>query len=85
MGQRAAKLWSVKLGGRSHGPGLEPWPPVVHGGPSGGIFSDLQIGKLVALKPFDLQTPTIPLWKDINLAIHMLSDQNSNILNYIKK
>ena len=36
-------------------------------GRAAGFFLDLQLWQLVFLQSFDLQRPTIPLWKDLNL------------------
>ena len=57
VGQRAAKLWSIKLGGWSHHSELEPWLQACGGwAPEWqNFFSNLQLWKLVTLQQIDLQ------------------------------
>ena len=43
-----------------------------------GFFSDLQLWQLVALQPFDLQRPTVPVQKDINLIANISSAQETS-------
>ena len=62
VGQRAAELRAVNVGGRKE---ILPSSPVrtrfAHAGPIGRIFFDLQLWQPVKLLFFDLQRPTVPL------------------------
>ena len=57
---------------------------VVRRGPGNRIFSNLQLRQLVALQPFNLQKLTIPLQKDLDLFVNILSAQEtSSILKIV--
>ena len=60
--QSAVELPAIKVGGLKK---ILPNSPVrvirVRTGPLGRIFFDLQLSQPVALLPFDLQRPTVPL------------------------
>ena len=68
VSQRVAELQAVKVGG---------WKKIlprglvrakrVRTGPLSRFFSNLQLWQPVDLLPIDLQRPTVPLWKDLNL------------------
>ena len=47
---------------------------------SGWIFSNLQLWKLVTLQHFDLQRPTVPLWKGLELVVNILAQETARIL-----
>ena len=68
VGQRAAVLQAVKVGGQKkfcRSPRFDPASPVQ--GWSAEFFFDLQLWQPIKLLPSDLQRPTVPLWKDLNL------------------
>ena len=68
VGQLASKLQAVNVGGLKNIQPIgrfEPGSPADRG--SAEFFSNLQHWQLVILMPVDLQRPTVPLWKDINL------------------
>ena len=83
VGQKAAKIQAVKVGDlkkilphvQDSNPGCPGW---FESGHRVGFFSDLQLWQLVFLQPFDLQTPTVPLWKDLNLPVDSISVQESS-------
>ena len=62
VGQRAADLQAVKVGGQQK---ILPSGPVrtrfARAGPLGRIFVDLQLWQPADLLPFDLLRPTVPL------------------------
>ena len=41
------------------------------------FFSNLKLWQFVTLQPFDLQTPTVPLWKDLEPVVNILSAQET--------
>ena len=43
----------------------------------GKFFSNLQLWQLVTMKPFDLQRPTVPLWKDLYPFVNIVSAQET--------
>ena len=55
------------------------WPTSNHTSASQVWFLDdkiiLQLWRFVTLQPVDLQRPTVPLWKDIDLVIKLFSAQ----------
>ena len=44
------------------------------------FFSNLQLWKLVTLQHFDLQRPTVPLWKGLELVVNILAQETGRIL-----
>ena len=80
VGQRAAKLQSFKLWG---------WPSCLRFQPSPHVccltlagwqdfFWNLQLWELVILKPIDIKRPTVPLWKNLELVIYLISEQETD-------
>ena len=68
VGQRAAVLQAVKVGGQQKIlPIAQVRTRIARAGQIGRIFFDLQLWQPVNLLPFDLQTPTVPFYKDLNL------------------
>ena len=77
FGQRGAKLPAVKVGGLKKNLAIRPGAGYSGSRPAAwqNFFSNFQLWQLAALLPFDLQRPTVHLWKDI--------DPNSNISNIV--
>ena len=77
-GQRATKLC----------PGLKPGPQA-YGSISLGwnkSLQNLQLPQLITLQPFDLQKPTLSLWKDLKHIVNIiLTQETGSILDEIAK
>ena len=66
--QLASKLQPVKVGAlKKILPLSRPRAARTRLGLRGRIFSNYQLWQLITLQPVDLQRPTVPLWKDLNL------------------
>ena len=81
VGQLASKLQAVNVRG------LKKILPI--GGPratrvrisrSAEFFSNLEHWQLVILMPVDLQRPTVPLWKGLELVVNILAQETARIL-----
>ena len=82
VGQWAANLQSVKLSwmvqsSRTQTRAARIW---FEYGWVAEFFSNLQLWKLVTLQHFDLQRPTVPLWKGLELVVNILAQETARIL-----
>ena len=79
VGQRAAKLLAVKVGGLKKKSVARPWPHLNHSVAFKNAWGQiiLKVSWLVTLQPFNLQRFTLPLWKDLNFLCYILSDKET--------
>ena len=75
--QRASKLPAVKGGGltKNSAFGQNRTRRVRPGFESRSVFIILSIRGTVTLEPFDIQRPTVPLWKGLDEFVNILSAQ----------
>ena len=85
VGQLASKLQAVNVRGLKKilpTGRFEPGSPAVRR--SAEFFSNLEHWQLVILMPIDLQRPTVPLWKDLNLFNkHKLNSEEKKTFMHI--
>ena len=75
--QRASKLPAVKGGGLTKNSVIRPESNQTSAAESRSVFIILNVQGTVTLEPFDIQTPTVPLWKVLEPFVNILSAQET--------